>query len=339
MSRLFCSEAYLRPLRDSGCVSPQTGWTPVSADFLCYEKSHSWGEFVFDQAFARAYAQRGMAYYPKLVSCIPFTPVPGPRLPDARAAQHMMSLTVARGCSGAHALFVEETEAALLQREGWLRREQPRYVWLNQDYAGVEDFLAALNSKRRKNIRSERRALAASGLQIEWQAGHSLSTDEWRQVFPLYASTYELRGQQPYLKRACLQQWAANFGEQMQFCLARDAQGLAAMAFYFVDGDTLYGRHWGSRLGLPGLHFELCCYQGIEYAIRHGLRRFDAGVQGEHKLLRGFSPELSLSMHWFAHEGFREAIAKYLEREREAVSGDMAALGEHDGYRHGNEVA
>ena len=221
----------------------------------------------------------------------------------------------------------------MLAGEGWLRREQPRYVWSNAGYGGFEDFLGALNSKRRKNLRAERRVVSAAGLRIEWRAADTLTAAEWPQVDALYSSTYALRGQQPYLNRACLQAWARDFGERMPFCLAHDAQGIAAMAFYFVDSDTLYGRHWGSRLSLPGLHFELCSYQGIEYAIRNGLRRFDAGVQGEHKLLRGFSPEASLSMHWFAHAGFRKAISGYLERERDAVSAELEALGEHDGYR------
>lgn len=332
---LFLSPEYLQPLHDSGCAAPATGWTPVPlADSVpCYEKAHSWGEFVFDHAFARAYEQGGRDYYPKLVCCIPFTPVPGPRLRNADNAQRMRALMDERGCSSAHALFAPQAEAAMLAEQGWLRREQPRYVWNNAGYAAFEDFLGALTSKRRKNIRQERRAVLESGLRIEWRAGCALDEDDWRQVFALYASTYELRGQRPYLNLSCLRAWAQNFGERMQFCLASDGVGIAAMAFYFVDGDMLYGRHWGARAQYDGLHFELCCYQGIEYAIRHGLRRLDAGVQGEHKLLRGFSPEASLSMHWFAHEGFRAAIENYLERERVAVRSELEALGEHDGYR------
>lgn len=332
---LFCSPEYLQALLDSGCVAADKGWKPVelAPGAPCYEKAHSWGEFVFDHAFANAYEQRGQDYYPKLVSCVPFTPVPGPRLRSAANAQRMLELMHERRCSSAHALFLLADEAAMLERDGWLRREQPRYVWHNADYGGFDDFTARLNSKRRKNIRHERRDLADAALRIEWRAGNTLSPAEWPRVFALYAGTYAMRGQPPYLNRDCLQRWAASFGERMQFCLAWQGDELSAMAFYFLDGDTLYGRHWGSATDLPGLHFELCVYQGIEYAIRHRLKRFDAGVQGEHKLLRGFTPELSLSMHWFAHAGFREAIADYLRRERKLVERELGQLADHAGYR------
>jgi uncharacterized protein len=332
---LFLRPEYLQPLIDSGCAAHNTGWTPLPelAPAPVWEKSHSWGEFVFDQPFARAYAQHGLRYYPKWVCAIPFTPVPGPRLFHAERARRATDLAAQRGASGVHALFVTAAEATMLAALGWLRREQPRYVWHNRGYAAFEDFLAALNSKRRKNLRAERRAVARAGLRIEWRASATLDEDEWRQVYALYAHTYAVRGQAPYLALDCLQAWARGFPQALQFCLAHDAAGIAAMAFFFEDGDALYGRHWGSRLDQPGLHFELCCYQGIDRADARGLQRFDAGVQGEHKLLRGFSPEASLSMHWIAHEGFRSAIADYLQRERAAVRQELAALAEHDGYR------
>jgi len=332
---LFCGPEYLQPLSASGCAAPATGWTPVplAAGVPCYEKTHSWGEFVFDHAFARAYEQRGQDYYPKLVCCLPFTPVPGPRLRSAANAQRMTELARERGCSSAHALFLPETEAAMLESQGWLRRQQPRYLWSNAGYAEFADFLAALNSRRRKNILRERRSVAESGLRIEWRAGAALSAEEWGTVFMLYASTYQLRGQAPYLNLACLRAWAQHFGERMPFCLAWRGTELVAMAFYFCDGAVLYGRHWGASGEWAGLHFELCCYQGIEYCIRHGLSRFDAGVQGEHKLLRGFAPEASLSMHWIEHEGFRAAIGDYLRRERRAVGRELEELAEHAGYR------
>lgn len=339
---LFLSSEYLRPLEESGCVAPATGWTRLALPAPCYEKTHSWGEFVFDHAFARAYEQRGLDYYPKLVCCVPFTPVPGARLLAADDAGRralagcLLQEVQERGCSSAHVLYLPESEAQLLASLHWLRREQERFVWRNPGYARFEDFLGRLNSKRRRNIRRERKAVADSGLVIEWRAGAQLSAEEWRAVFALYARTYRLHGQRPYLNLACLRAWAENFPEQMLFCLAREGGELAAMAFYFRDGDSLYGRHWGARADHDGLHFELCCHQGIEYCIAHGLRRFDAGVQGEHKLLRGFEPELSLSMHWFAHAGFREAIADYLGRESRALQREVDQLAEHDGYRRGS---
>ena len=328
---LFTSEKYLQPLHDSGCASPATGWTPLTATLgrLWYEKAHSWGEFVFDQAFANAYEQRGQRYYPKRVCCVPFTPVPGPRLRSTEIA----ALAEGEGAGSSHVLFLPDEEAAALLARGWLRRTQARYVWRNRGYGAFEDFLGALNSKRRKNIRAERKAVATSGLRIEWRAASSLSEAEWREVFALYTRTYRVRGQQPYLKLACLQAWAQNFPEQMLFCLARSESRIEAMAFFFRDGDALYGRHWGAAAEHDGLHFELCCHQGIEYAIREKLSFFDAGVQGEHKLLRGFEPAQTQSMHWFAHPGFRAAIADYLKRETAAMQQELEQLGEHDGYR------
>ena len=325
---LFTSAGYLDPLHDSGCASPQRGWTPLGAP-LWYAKAHSWGEFVFDQAFARAYKQRGHDYYPKRVCCVPFTPVPGPRVLDASLIPQMEG----EGASSAHVLFLPEDEAALLQARGWLRRQHLRYVWRNRGYVAFEDFLGALNSKRRKNLRAERRTVAASGLRIEWRLASELNDDEWREVFALYARTYRVRGQQPYLNLACLQAWARNFPAQMLFCLAQGEGCIEAMAFFFRDGEALYGRHWGAAREHDGLHFELCCHQGVEYAIREKLSFFDAGVQGEHKLLRGFEPSSTQSMHWFAHEGFRAAIADYLKRESAMMASELEQLGEHDGYR------
>jgi len=332
---LFCSPEYLQPLSESGCAVPATGWTPVplAAGVPCYEKTHSWGEFVFDQAFARAYEQRGHSYYPKLVCCVPFTPVPGPRLRTVAYAEKLLELMREQRASSAHVLFLPESEAQMLAQQGWLRREQSRYAWHNAGYGGFEDFLGALNSKRRKNIRSERRRLADSRLRIEWREGAELSAAEWGTVVALYQGTYAERGMPSYLSLACLKAWAHNFGARMQFCLALDGEVIVAMALYFRDGPTLCGRHWGASVAVPGLHFELCVYQGIEFCIRERLRRFDAGVQGEHKLLRGFAPEISVSMHWFADEGFRRAIADYLGRERLAVAREVDELSEHAGYR------
>lgn len=322
---LFTQDAYLKPLEDSGCVSPARGWTPQHLGRTpCYVKTNSWGEFVFDFQIARAYAQHGLDYYPKLTCCVPFTPVPGSRLlADAAAgkralAQELADRTLQQRFSSAHILFLPEDESALLSPD-WLTRAQPRYVWRNRGYTSFEDFLAQLPGKQRKNIRRERRAIADSGLQIRWQTGNSLSAAEWQRVHAFYASTYQMRGQEPYLNLACLQAWAENFGERMLFCVAADASGPVAMAFYFRDGVSLYGRHWGAGAHYAQLHFELCYYQGIEYCVAHGLSHFDAGVQGEHKLNRGFDRELSHSAHWYADPRFRSAIADFYAAERRAL--------------------
>lgn len=342
---LFTSPAYLEPLEQHGCVRPQSGWTPLpltlsdNAYAPCYLKTHSWGEFVFDFQIARAYAQRGLDYYPKLVCCVPFTPVPGPRLLAAddagrfALADALREQARAHGASSAHVLYPSEAEAALLTTRGWLLREQPRYLWLNRGYADFDAFLAALSAKRRKNVRRERRHVASLGLQIEWRAAPALSAAEWKTVYALYASTYEIRGQAPYLNRACLQAWGERCGAAMQFCLARRDGRIEAMAFFFRDGDALYGRHWGARVDEPLLHFELCYYQGIDHAIRHHLRLFDAGVQGEHKLLRGFDPVTAHSLHWYAHEDFHAALAAHYAAERRAVAEQLRALAAHSAYR------
>jgi predicted N-acyltransferase len=323
----FTDPAYVAALERHGCANPDNGWTPHHLDgahgrVVCYGKTHSWGEFVFDFELARAYRQHGLAYYPKLVACVPFTPVPGPRL---LATDDTARLALARelrtrtehGYSGAHVLFADPAECALLERDGWIRRAQLRYVWHARGAVDFDGFLARLPGKKRKNLRAERRKLA--DFHIEWRAGATFAADEWRRIFALYASTYHMRGQQPYLNLACLRDWAAHFGERLQFCVARRGGAIVAMAFFFEDRDTLYGRHWGADASYDGLHFELCYYQGIERCLARGLAHFDAGVQGEHKLARGFEIELAHSAHWFAHRGFHDAIAGAFASERAAL--------------------
>jgi uncharacterized protein len=334
---LFTSREYLEPLEGSGCVSPESGWTPVpirlpgGAWAPCYGKSHSWGEFVFDFELAAAYRDQGLRYYPKLVCCVPFTPVPGPRLlaTDAQGRKDLAAALIERtreGYSSTHVLFATEEEAALLRSAGWATRLQLRYGWTNAGYADFDGFLSRLSSKRRKNIRRERKAVAASGLQISWQEGAGFSASEWTRIHALYASTYQVRGQPPYLNLQCLRAWAENFGSAMQFCLARREADIVAMAFFFRDEETLYGRHWGAAEAQSGLHFELCYYQGIEYCIHHRLARFDAGVQGEHRLLRGFGPEFTHSAHWFVHDGFRAAIERAFHRETSLLRAHVEQL-------------
>nr|WP_240954450.1 GNAT family N-acetyltransferase [Solimonas marina] len=325
---MFTDEAFLAALETNDCAGVAQGWLPrhlQTADgrVPCYEKSHSWGEFVFDFEIARAYRQYGLNYYPKLVACVPFTPVPGARLlgADDRARLALASMLRERaadgGCSSAHLLFVDPAERDLLTSQDWIARAQSRYVWHARGATDFDGFLARLSSKKRKNIRAERRKLGAFA--IEWRAASTLNDDEWLRVFRLYGSTYAMRGQEPYLTLACLRQWATHYGERFWFCLARLDERIAAMAFFFEDGDTLYGRHWGAEADFDGLHFELCYYQGIERCLQRGLQHFDAGVQGQHKLARGFEHESAWSLHWFAHPGFHEAISQAYAQERAAL--------------------
>lgn len=270
---------------------------------------------------------------------MPFTPVPGPRLLAADdAGRHALAAALLahaqrHAASGAHVLYPSPDDVAVLREHGWLQREQMRYLWRNRGYAGFGDFLDALSSKRRKNIRRERHQLDAAGFEVGWCRGDALGEADWHTVGRLYASTYEVRGQAPYLNLACLRDWARRLAARMQFCLARRDGELCAMAFFFVDGGTLYGRHWGASVSDPLLHFELCYYQGIAYAIDHGLGCFDAGVQGEHKLLRGFDPERAYSMHHFRHAGMHEAIGRYFAQERAALAEQIAAYAAHSAYR------
>lgn len=318
---LFLDEAYLAAMHETGCASARTGWQRLdfSGAAPLYRKAHSWGEFVFDFEFARAYAQAGLEYYPKLVCAVPYTPVTGPRLRGQASGEALQQRCEEQAASSAHILFLPQAEARLIEGEGWLRRDDVRFVWTNRGYAHFDAFLAALASKKRKNIRAERRKLAALELDIRWQTAAEFSRAEWDQLFALYASTYALRGQAPYLNQDCLMQWARTLPEAYVFCVARQHSRLVAMAYFFRDQSALYGRHWGSSIVADSLHFELCYYRGIEYCIAHGLERFDAGVQGEHRLLRGFEPVRTQSMHWFSDRRFQAAIGHYLLREREMM--------------------
>ncbi|TJY64977.1 GNAT family N-acetyltransferase [Sinimarinibacterium sp. CAU 1509] len=347
---LFTSAAYLQPLERHGCVTPAIGWIPTpirlndGAWAPCYRKSHSWGEFVFDFQIAQAYQQQGLAYYPKLVCCVPFTPVPGPRLIAAtdtgrlQIADAFMDQLHVQQASSAHLLYLPASESRLLAAHGWLQRAQLRYVWHNRAFADFDAFLAVLNARRRKNIRAERRKQLASALDIHWCAGDTLDDSQWNTVYALYARTYEVRGQRPYLNLACLRDWARNFGARMQFCLAQHRERIVAAAFFFEDGDTLFGRHWGAEADIDGLHFELCYYQGIEHAIAHGLQHFDAGVQGEHKILRGFEPELAHSAHRFVDPRMHAAISRYFAQEQAALQHELDALAQHTRLHQDNDA-
>ncbi|MGJ8668229.1 MAG: GNAT family N-acetyltransferase [Oceanococcus sp.] len=330
---LFVQPAYLQALQQSGCAASACGWQsiPSGGDAL-YLKQHSWGEFVFDFEIAQAYEQSGLNYYPKLVCAVPFTPVVGPRL-LGRSPQQLVALAQEHATSSVHVLFVNEQDRQSLSEQGWAQRQDIRYQWHNRDYASFDDFLAALQSKKRKNLRTERRAVAALNLDISWRAAADIRDEEWSQIFRLYARTYAVRGQEPYLNEACLRAWGAALPRAMQFCLARERDQIKAIAFYFCDGQALYGRHWGSAIDGEKLHFELCYYQGIEYCIKHGLQIFDAGVQGSHRVLRGFEPSLSHSMHMFLDPRFHTILDKAFARERAVLQQHFLQAQSHSAYR------
>ncbi|MFD1800938.1 GNAT family N-acetyltransferase [Mixta tenebrionis] len=331
----FLRHAFLSTLEESGSVNARSGWRPahlvwteqgrLRAALSGYGKSHSWGEYVFDHSWADACQRAGIRYYPKWLGAVPFSPVSGPRLLGATSAlttllAELPEMLARHGFSGAHINFTDARGDALLAAQpGWLERLGCQYHWHNPGYRDFQDFLDTLMSRKRKQIRKEREQVAASGITFRWQSGGELSEAQWDFVYDCYANTYALRGQQPYLTRDFFSLLAERMPQTIRVVFAlRDAQP-AAMAFSLLDDNTFYGRYWGCLAEFDRLHFETCFWQGIEYAIAHGLRRFDAGAQGEHKLTRGFAPALTRSWHLLRHEGLQQAVADFLPQEREAV--------------------
>lgn len=330
----FARHDFLQALETHGCVGGDTGWQPfhfamrdragtLVAAAPCYLKSHSYGEFVFDFAWARASAQLRRPYYPKLLCAIPFVPSTGPRL-LAPLQQHREMLASALGrsasdnrLSSAHALFVDAVDAAVLRHEQWLSRTDVQFQWVNRGYGSFPDFLATLTSDKRKKLLRERRRVAEAGIGFEWCRGDELDEAQWARVYALYSNTYEERGQQPYLSLEFFLDYGRRPGTPMRLVLACRNGEIVATALTLLGGDTLYGRHWGAAEHYHSLHFECCYHQGIEYCIDNGLQRFDAGTQGAHKLSRGFEPVLTRSLHHLTHPQLREAVENYLREERD----------------------
>ncbi|MEA5445494.1 GNAT family N-acetyltransferase [Gammaproteobacteria bacterium AB-CW1] len=338
---------FLSLLESSGAVCPETGWTAahrviedgqggLRAILPLYEKSHSFGEFVFDFAWADAWHRSGRPYYPKLTAAIPFTPVIGPRLmaaeqsEQAALAEAMESQADGIRFSTAHALFCSDEDAGLLAGRGWIQRDGCRFLWRNRNYRDFDEWLGEMRSKKRKNLRRERRQVHEQGIQFRWREGEQLSSVDWNAFYELYARTYHERMQTPYLPASFFPALARKMPESVVLIEALDSTGtLVAMAFCLRGNRTLYGRHWGSRLALDGLHFETCYHQGIEYCIARGLDYFDPGTQGEHKLLRGFPPVKTRSMHWIPDPALRRAVADFAAAEARQNQVYMAAARAH----------
>lgn len=332
----FLRHAFLSSLEDSGSASKRTGWTPahraltdadgqLQAALPAYVKTHSFGEYVFDHGWADACERAGIAYYPKLLCAVPFSPVCGPRLlgqPDA-AAQLMDRLTeglAEQGLSGAHVNFTDEFADELMRgREGWMERLGCQFHWRNQGYRDFQDFLDNLSSRKRKQMRKEREQVAGQGIEFRWYRGDELSEAQWDFVFACYANTYAVRRRAPYLTRSFFSLLAERMPTAIRVVMARQAGRDVAMAFSLVGGDSLYGRYWGCLDEFDRLHFETCFYQGMDFAIAEGLQRFDAGAQGEHKLIRGFEPVITRSWHYLLHPGLRRAVVEFLQQERAGV--------------------
>jgi predicted N-acyltransferase len=343
----FVTHAFLSSLEDSGAVSARTGWGPrhlvveddsVLAVMPAYLKSHSQGEYVFDHGWAEAFERAGGEYYPKLQVSVPFTPVTGPRLlvrPGARAAEARealvagaLELTKRAGASSLHITFPTKSEWDYLTGLGFLARTDRQFHWFNQGFANFDDFLAALSSRKRKTVRREREK-ALEGVEIVRLTGKELTESVWDAFFSFYMDTGSRKWGRPYLNRKFFSMVGERMGEKIVLIMARREKRYIAGALNFLGRDTIYGRYWGTTEDRPFLHFEVCYYQAIEYAIDKKLARVEAGAQGPHKLARGYLPVPTYSAHYIVNPGLRHAVAEYLERERayvEADSEELAAL-------------
>ena len=338
----FTNKAFLQALEDSGAASKQGGWQPhhliikdknqLVAFMPLYLKTHSYGEYVFDWSWAEAYQRYGLAYYPKLVSAIPYTPSQGQRLLIKNGYQKadLFALILptikkeasALGASSWHLLFPQQEEQALLAEQNLHTRLSCQFHWLNtQNWQSFDDFLSSFSSKKRKNVRQERRKVAEQGFSLERIEGSEITPEQLEHFYQCYQITYLRRGRQAYLSQAFFQQLLEQMPEQIMLVIAKDdaSQALVAAALFFHDSNSLYGRYWGSKVEADSLHFEACYYQGIEYCLEKGLKHFDPGTQGEHKISRGFQPKPTFSMHWLAEAGFDNAIKNFVEEEAKQV--------------------
>lgn len=341
----FLSHAFLAALEESGSVGDGTGWTPLPltveeqgqlvAAAPAYLKSHSQGEYVFDHGWAEAWQRAGGAYYPKLQVAVPFTPVPGSRLLGDRP-QHLLAaletVAVQNQLSSAHITFCDDAGVAAAQARGWLIRDGLQYHWVNRDYASFDEFLGALSSRKRKAIRKERRT-AVEGLAIETLRGGAIGPAEWDAMWTFYQDTGARKWGRPYLTRTFFDLIGERMGDALLLFLARRDGRPIAGALNVIGPDTLYGRYWGALAEVPFLHFELCYYQAIDWAIAHGVTSVQAGAQGEHKVARGYEPVITRSAHFLPDPQFRAAVADFVERESAAIRDEARWLGASLPYR------
>jgi predicted N-acyltransferase len=339
----FVGHAFLSLLEQSGSVGAGTGWQAAPllvedaggvlvAAAPAYLKSHSQGEYVFDHAWADAWARAGGDYYPKLQIAAPFTPVPGPRLLATDRGDALLLLRAAEavvrqnGLSSAHATFVAPEQMPLFEEAGWLVRRDIQFHFANAGYRNFDDFLGTLNSAKRKQLRKERQR-AVEGLRIEELTGAAIGPEHWDAMWLFYQDTGARKWGHPYLTRTAFDLMGERMAEQIILLIAydRDERPVAG-ALHFLGADTLYGRYWGCLTEIPYLHFELCYYRAIDIAIERGLARVEAGAQGGHKLARGYGPVATWSAHFIADPGFRRAVADYLEQERQAEEVEMEWL-------------
>jgi predicted N-acyltransferase len=352
----FLSHTFLSSLEDSGCVGPRAGWLPqhlvletaegvLIGAVPCYLKSHSQGEYVFDHGWADAFERAGGRYYPKLQVSIPFTPATGPRLLADTAldpepvrlalGEGLKTLNERLGTSSVHVTFAQEEEAAALESLGYLHRTDTQFHFVNDGYATYDDFLDTLASRKRKALRKERREALAEGISIDRLTGHDLTEAVWDDFFRFYSDTGSRKWGRPYLNRAFFSLVGERMADDILLVMAKRDGRYIAGAINFIGEKRLFGRNWGCIEHHPYLHFEVCYHQAIDFAIERKLAVVEAGAQGEHKLARGYVPVTTHSAHWIAHPGLRNAVADYLERERENVAEVGEYLSERAPFRKG----
>ncbi len=350
----FVRYEFLHALHITGCAAPRSGW---EAQYLTlwrdedlfgavplYRKHHSYGEYVFDWAWANAYQQHGIEYYPKWLAAVPFTPVPGARLiardSCTRAVMADVLLGHAResGLSSLHVLFAPSDEIEPLAKAGMLTRRAVQFHWFNSGYSSFDDYLAALAQPKRKKIRAEKRKVSSEGIVFERKVGGDIGEADWDFFIRCYATTYAAHYSTPYLNRRFFLQIAKSMPDNLLMVTAlRDRRPIAA-AFALFDGERLYGRYWGAIEFVPCLHFETSYYQMIEFAIERKLKVFEGGAQGEHKLARGFEPVTTYSSHWLAHPAFADAVERYLQRESGGIEAYVDELNERSALRSPSSV-
>ncbi len=355
----FLQHPFFSALEKTGCTDANSGWIPQHLCFFqdnalvaflpLYEKHHSYGEYVFDWSWADAYHQHGFNYYPKLVSAIPYTPSTGSRLCTAPSLNrdHLLAQAglaikercLEKGYSSWHCLFPTEGESGHWQGDHFSQRLGTQFHWYNRGYENFDDFLQTFNSRKRKNLKKERRRVGEQGVTLKVLEGENIDVQHWRDFYQFYHLTYFKRsGRQGYLSEAFFTAIGETLADKLVMIAAYRQDRLIAAALCFKDQHSLYGRYWGCREEVEHLHFEACYYQGIEYAINHGLKHFDPGAQGEHKIQRGFEPITTYSNHWIVRPDFRAAIDRFLDQERLHNERYRQAAEEYLPYKQGLDL-
>lgn len=349
----FIQHAFLETLENCGAASPENGWEPHHLALYCgeklygavplYQKTNSWGEFVFDWSWAHAAETAGLRYYPKLLSAVPFTPATGPRLladndeTKAHLIRALLDEAATSEFSGLHLNFLTVDDARLLTDAGFILREDIQFHWSNRGYTDFNDFLESLTHKRRKSVVQERRRVQKQDIRFNWLAGNEATDTDWRLIHTCYENTFLNRGNMPVLSEACFRTLGQTLGSNVLLIIAYRNHTPLAGAFFMRGADTLFGRYWGATEHIPGLHFETCYYQGIEYCIQHKLKTVEPGAQGEHKMWRGFLPTVTRSCHWLKDQRLHRAVSDALQHERAVIGMYRHELEEHSPYRAGSE--